>query len=282
MKNYAGDRPLVSIVMAAHNGDIKYLPRCLASIQAQTIADDIELIVAFDGTPDEEAVAIMNDNPSKLPKQHPGVGVIWDPEGKKTGYYTLPRNRALPHCRAPYIANIDIDNEWRPAHLEGLVTAIREMSSSRGWPHFAYSRRDYVKDPECEDPEDKLPTGPSNYVPWNAETVMALNSSPNANFVDTSDFLMSKGAYYELGLRTGYPWNPDQRRFGDWELMCRVSRCGFWGVAVDQVTHIYHWTGKNLQTNRWLSDITIVPESVYNKLVAEGLIDLEKEDAPSA
>ncbi len=265
------DLPLITAVIACHEGDSHYLPRAMASIKKQTIAQEVEVIIAFDGPPHDKSQKVFTENPSGLPKSRDMV--VWT--DTKTGYYTVPRNRALPIGRGAYVAHLDIDNEWRPTHLEALLEAIRVPTRERGFPYFTYARREYVKDEGVVDPENKLPTGPSDLVVWNRESVMGLVTSPNMNFIDTSDFLMSKGSYYELAERANYPWNPDTRRFGDWELIRRAANVGFWGVPVDNISNVYHWTGKNLQTTRWLSDITVIPESIYNLLLKEGKIKPE-------
>jgi glycosyltransferase involved in cell wall biosynthesis len=266
-------------MLACHNGDVHYFPRALASIKAQTIADQCELVIAFDGEADPASNAVFDRHPSKLPLSKDLV--VHSP---KSGYYTGPRNRALPFCRGAYIANLDVDNEWRPTHLEGLLSAIR-TNTRRGLPSFTYSRREYVKDPTALEFEghEKLPDGTSPFVPWERESAMRLVTSPNMNFVDSSDFLMSKGSYYRLGNLSGFPWNPDCRRFGDWDFIRRAAMLGFWGVAVDQATNVYHWTGANLQTTRWTSDLLAIPQGIYEKLEASGLLlpDTPYTDKPN-
>jgi hypothetical protein len=163
-----------------------------------------------------------------------------------------------------------VDNEFKPEHLEGLLDAIRVPHPETGWPHFVYSRREYVKDEGAKDA--KLPEGASPLREWNDKHRKMLHASAMNNFVDTGDFLISRGAMYELAERTGCMWNTELRRFGDWELMCRLDRAGFRGQAVDQVSHIYHWTGDNLQTNRKSENMVTLPADVYERMVQQGLI----------
>ena len=189
---------------------------------------------------------------------------------EKNGYYCVARNRALPDLRGFYVAHMDADNEFAPNHLSGLLAAIRIPHPDQGLPHFVYSRREYIHDKGAD---ENLPTGPSPLVPWTQENIQRLQASPQGNFVDTGDFLVGKSALYRLAEKTGYVWNSGVRRFGDWDLVARMANTGFKGMAVDQVTNLYHWTGSNLQTTRkHVSDIDFIPVKSYERLKREGLI----------
>jgi len=121
------------------------------------------------------------------------------------------------------------------------------------WPDFVYGRREYVLDDGVEDEVrgEKLPVGPSSYQELNQYGMSRLASSPLLNFIDTSDSLISRGAYWLLARETGCMWNPHYRRFGDWEMFTRAVFYGGWrGKAVDHIVQRYHWTGTNLQIVR--------------------------------
>jgi glycosyltransferase involved in cell wall biosynthesis len=258
--------PWVSIVVSAYNGDAHLLPRAIKSLAAQELPkEQMQVVIAYDGTPDEEACTHLQE----LEKIDLSTELYGTKEA--TGYYAAPRNRVMPILRGHYVSFLDADNEYAPTHLSGLLHAIRVPHPRDGWPHFVYSRREYIRDTEC--PEDKCPVqGPSKLVPWTKEVAARLQNGPKANFIDTGDLLIGRATLYELAEKTGMVWNTSYRRFGDWELINRLAGCGFRGLAVDQTTNRYFWTGNNLQTNRAVSDITAIPESIYNKLVAQGLI----------
>ncbi len=272
------DRPLVTVQAICHDGDAAYLPRAIASIAAQDLPHHLlDLQIVWDGPPSPASEAIITEAvadlnfPATIAASH-----------EKTGYYCVPKNEALPFVRGHYIASLDADNEWRPDHLSGLLAAIRTPHPEEGWPHFTYSRREYVKDegcPECMPGTHRpFPVGPSQLREWTPENVGRLLTGPQANFIDSSDFLIGKGTLYWLAARTGTVWNAECRRFGDWDLVCRMVAAGFRGRAVDQVSHIYHWRGGQLQQSRHLSGIMGIPIDIYEKLKARGLVKPSRAD----
>ena len=87
-------------------------------------------------------------------------------------------------------------------------------------------------------------------MPWCPDTVQRLFLGPTHNFIDSSDLLIGKGVCYWVGERTGWMFNEELSRFGDWEFVTRLAKLGLPGAAVDAATNIYHWHGKNLQLTR--------------------------------
>ena len=264
--NYS-DSPLVTVNLACYSGDVKYVKRAVVSLANQDLPHkEIQVLPIFDGdpTPPEEALI------AEAFEDHDFHSVFLIGTGQKSGYYTLGRNQALeyPYNFGHYQTNLDADNEYAPNHLSGLLEAIRIPDPDGGWPHFVYSRREFIFDEGVED--DKLPSGQSKLIEWTPENCHKLTLSPKNNFVDTGDFLIGKGALYELAEKTGCVWNPNMRRFGDWDLVKRLAEAGLRGRAVDQVTNYYHWTGANLQTERKLSEITAIPADMYETLKAKG------------
>jgi glycosyltransferase involved in cell wall biosynthesis len=254
----------------SHEGDAKFLPRAIASLGAQMLPPELmELQIVFDGTPSAEAEGFMEEAASKV---RFGVNVVMFKE--KNGYYTVPRNRAISVALGHYIVHMDADNEFAPDHLQALLEGIRWAHGTNGWPHFAYTRRKFVLD-EGANPD--LPTGDekghSPFIEWTDPMRQeSLRAHPKANFVDTGDFIVGKAALYRLADRTGFIWNPEMRRFGDWDLVKRMAECGFRGKALDIASHIYHWTGENLQVVRGSPEVMMIPESDYNRLKDEGKI----------
>lgn len=253
-ENYS-DQPLITAIVACYSGDQHLLPRALSSVVEQFPGEDIlEIIVVFDGTPNDEVAEVCKNF---------GVDVLLG-TGEPTGYYTQPRNLATLVARGHYIANLDADNEWAPGHLKGLLTAIRTPHPFEGLPVFTYSRRRYISDGGAQ---EGLPTGDSPFQPWDNTAYPRLAQGPMNNFVDSSDFLVGKAALFRLAENTGCIWEPSRVRFGDWELVLRMASLGFKGQAVNQVTNLYHWTGKNLQiTRRDDVQLTAVPRALLEKI----------------
>lgn len=264
MNNYS--HPLVSIVLASYKGDAKFLGRSISSIKRLDMnPQDLELIVAFDGPIDQTSDNYLVDAcaGAKFP-----VKVFSSKE--PIGYYTVPRNRTMPDISGLYVAHMDADNEFAVNHLSGLLEAIRVPHETEGWPHFVYSRRQYIIDPPYK--SDKIQEGPSPLTPWMPENIAKLHRGPLNNFIDTGDLLIGKAVLYELAERTGYVWNQDMRRFGDWDLVRRLASSGFRGRAVDQITNLYHITGENVSLTRSLSDLVAVPQSWYDDLKQRGQV----------
>lgn len=259
-----GTAPLVTVSLMAHEGDAKYLPRSVGSLKAQTLPPtEMEVIVTFDGEPSDQAMAYITDAAAgaKFP-----VRLFYETE--KSGYYTAPRNRTMPTLRGLYVVHMDADNEFLPEHLQTLLTAIRTPDDESGWAHFAYTRRRYVRD---DDAKVGLPEGPSPLREWNADNVAALRRGPLKNFVDTGDFIVGRSVLYELAERTGFVWNSELRRFGDWDLVKRMAECGFRGKAVNAITHTYHWHGGNVSTAN-MSEFVAIPQDIYERLKEEGKV----------
>jgi len=268
-RNHSG-LPLVSLQIMTHSGDLHLLARAAKSVLAQDLDhSQIEVQVVYDGKINPDQWLIINEAFNGFKDFYRVMFVGGD---EKNGYYCVARNRALPDLRGFYVAHMDADNEFAPHHLSGLLAAIRIPHPEQGLPHFVYSRRKYILD---EGADDTLVTGPSRLVPWLPENIRHLQASPQGNFVDTGDFLVGKAALYRLSEETGSVWNSELRRFGDWDLVARMANCGFKGMAVDQITNLYHWTGSNLQTTRkYVSDIDFIPLKSYEKLKAKGLIKI--------
>lgn len=270
------DIPLITVQIAMHDGDARYARRCLDSVEAQEVPPgQLQVVIAYDGLPSDEAEGLLSEASAGRPFP---IHLLGSPE--PTGYYTVPRNRALPGCWGFYMAHLDADNEYLAGHLRGLLTAIRTPHPTDGWPHFVYSRREYVCDRDGPDgtmhlDDADLPRGRSPLVEWTLENIARLaapRQERGGNFIDTGDFLIGRSALYELAERSGCVWNNNSRRYGDWDLVLRLANYNFRGQAVDQVTHRYHWTGQNLQTTRAVSDINFIPADVYEALQAQGKI----------
>lgn len=264
LKNWS-DSPLVTVQLMTCEADVSLAPRAIASILKQDLdPKDLEIQVVFDGPPSESAQSTLEEalRPAKCP-----VNLFASP--KRTGYYCVPRNMAFPYAWGFYMAHMDADNEWRPRHLSGLLAAIRSPQGDQGWPHFVYSRREYVID---EGASTKLPSGPSVLIPWTPEYITKMATHPKFNFVDTGDFLIGKSTLQEVAERTGSVWNANVRRFGDWDLVKRMAQIGVRGHAVDQITHIYHWHGLNVQLTRRTVETIAVPYDLYQDFRKRGLI----------
>lgn len=250
----------VTAIVNCHNtpDTPRLLRRALTSALSQDISVPWEVLVVSDGKPDKEVVDVCEEmsfefDDYKIPFTFFGTE-------EASGYQCKPKNVALLHARGEYAVFLDYDNEWRQDHLSSHYAA---MTAGNVWPDFTYSRMHYVIDEGCDKivklpggKDHELPEGDTEFQPWNSEAQKRLSASPLANFVDTSSFMASKGAFWRLYVATQTMWNEDYRRFADWELIARaVFFAGWRGKGVDKVTVDYHWTGKNVQLTRPVEEV---------------------------
>ena len=105
--------PLISVILPTFDrADL--LPRSIASVLAQTFTD-WELIIIDDGSTDNtnEVVAAWQQQSARIRyirQANQGVGAA--------------RNRGVAEARGAYIACLDSDDEYRPAHLETRLALL--------------------------------------------------------------------------------------------------------------------------------------------------------------
>jgi glycosyltransferase involved in cell wall biosynthesis len=107
----AGPRPRISAVIGTWNG-ARWLPDAIRSILEQTV-DDLELIVADDGSTDDTAAVVASfDDPRirYLPGPHVGI--------------SANLNRALAEARSDYVGLLDSDDWALPHRLERQLAVL--------------------------------------------------------------------------------------------------------------------------------------------------------------
>ena len=105
-------RPLVSVVIPAHNPG-RYIEPCIRSILRQTMRPDrFEAIFVDDGSTDGTA-----DRLNRLASEHQHIRVIHIPASGAPG---RPRNVGLETARGEYVQFLDADDELAPRGLERL------------------------------------------------------------------------------------------------------------------------------------------------------------------
>jgi glycosyltransferase involved in cell wall biosynthesis len=105
----------VSILLPIYNR-VHTLPRCLASIRAQTFAD-WELIAVDDGSSDGSAELIAGDPRFRLLRHEANRGA------------SAARNTALAAAAGEFVALIDSDDEWLPRKLERQLACLQERAA---------------------------------------------------------------------------------------------------------------------------------------------------------
>lgn len=107
--------PAISVIVPVY-GVEKFLPACLASLQAQTFRD-YELILVDDGSPD--GCGKLCDDWAAA---HSGVTVIHQQNQGLSG----ARNTGIAAAKGRYLAFVDSDDLVRPAFLQTLYDACEQ------------------------------------------------------------------------------------------------------------------------------------------------------------
>lgn len=243
--------PVVTVIVNTHKRP-HLLPRALQSVLNQTF-DDFEVILVHDGPPDDATMDVARLYNGAF-EDHNITFTCCNTE-EESGYQCVPKNVGIHQARGDYIAFLDDDNEWTVDHLALLVNAIEEGTV---WPDLVYGRRRYVVDKGSSKfkGQTELKEGDSPFVEWNEDAARRLSTSAAFNFIDTSDFIVTRGGLWLLQQNTGMMWNESLRRFADYELVCRGVFYGGWRPkGIDNIVQIYHWHGDNLQLVRPSSEV---------------------------
>ena len=114
-------RPLVSVVVPAHNPG-RYIEPCIRSILRQSMPRDrFEVVFVDDGSTDGTAERL-----NRLAQEQPHIRCIHIPASGAPG---RPRNVGLEAARGEYIQFLDADDELAPRALERLVRMARANRS---------------------------------------------------------------------------------------------------------------------------------------------------------
>lgn len=203
--------PKVTIITSTFNRADRFLPQAIESVLKQTY-QDWELIVADDCSTDntkEVVAAYIAKDPRisyfSLPKNH--------------GKDTRPKNQAVLKAQGEYIAFLDDDCEFHPAHVGRLVEEIEARKVD-----LVYS--------------DMLLIDAAKKDDWGAKGV-AMDFDPqilmHKNFIDMSEVLFKKDAIFRVG-----GFDETLPRFVDWNLWVRMTKAGVTFERVPEVLTKYY------------------------------------------
>ena len=109
--------PVVSALVSTYNAE-RFLPGCLTSLEEQTIADRIEIVIIDSGSSENEAAIAMSF------AEEFGNVVYERTKERETLYRAW--NRGLAHARGRYITNANTDDRWRQDAFEVLSSRLDE------------------------------------------------------------------------------------------------------------------------------------------------------------
>ena len=112
-------RPEVSVIVPVHDG-ARYLPACIGSLRAQTLAD-MELLFVDDGSRDETPALL-----SAAAKEDARVRVITFPENRGV---SAARNAGIDEARGEFVGFCDADDTAEPGMYGALLSACRETGA---------------------------------------------------------------------------------------------------------------------------------------------------------
>ena len=102
----------ISVLIVNYNYG-RFLRQCIESVLAQTLTEEMEIVLVDDGSTDETA-EVLRDFPMVrcIFQDHSGVAAA--------------RNRALKEARGDYIAFLDADDLWKKEKLALQMKYLRE------------------------------------------------------------------------------------------------------------------------------------------------------------
>lgn len=115
MNHPAQAAPLVTAIVSTYKSE-RFLAGCLDSLQAQTIADQLEIIVVDSASPENEGAVVASYS------QRYGNLVYLRTDARETIYQAW--NRGVRLARGTYVTNANADDRLRPDALEILVKAL--------------------------------------------------------------------------------------------------------------------------------------------------------------
>jgi glycosyltransferase involved in cell wall biosynthesis len=206
--------PTVSVIVPAYNAGA-YLGRTIRSVRDQTFAD-FELIIVDDGSTDDTLEVASASGVADA-----RIRIVRQPRGG----VAAARNRGLAEARAPFVANIDADDLWRPAFLERTLAALQASGS---WASFAFARSLWI------DPDDRVLEQQPIPLPAELRYRELLLHNPVGNgssaLMRTSDVRACGG--YDEGLVARF------QHAEDWMLQLRLSWRGP-ACVVDEALVLY-------------------------------------------
>lgn len=189
----------ISVVIPAYNA-APYLPRCLASISAQTLPP-CEVIVVDDGSTDNTAQVA----------EALGAKVIRQPNGG----ISVARNHGIRQAAGDWIALLDADDSWEPEKLARQAAAVGP-DTVLVYTGLTYYDDGGVRSVKIADPPDV------------AKKMLRYCNPIPCTYIVKREALLRDGGFRE-----------DIRACEDWEMLVRLSRMGSFAAVPDPLMLCY-------------------------------------------
>ena len=193
-----GAAPQVSIITSTYNRSAA-LRRAIASVRAQRGFDDWEMCIVGDCTPDDSAAVVASFGDDRLRFFNLPV------KSPPRAHGALAKNHGLfQMARAPQVAYLDDDDEYRPDFLRVMMAAAAKHPECP----LVYCRARYLD----KDTGRRLWGNPFHgALKWSRDNLMKYN------------YLVSNGVVHRRSLLDEVGgWNPDDY-FDDYDLWKRIA-----------------------------------------------------------
>ena len=211
----------VSVVIPCYNRAVE-LPRAVASVLAQTLAERCDIVVVDDGSTDDTANVVREQRTKIHFVQQDNAGAA---VARNTGIWALPNE---------FVAFLDSDDVWEPKTIEWHLSALAAN------PNAGFS----VGQSRTRFPDGRVITEMPPPVPMN-EAVDLLPSLIEANHIPTPSIMVRR-----TWLEDVRGFTPELRRVQDYDLWLRLAARGP-GVLFPHVVFTYMTdTPESLQKNR--------------------------------
>ncbi|HYV30157.1 MAG TPA: glycosyltransferase, partial [Candidatus Binatia bacterium] len=205
-------QPLISVIVSAYAAE-KYIRACLEDLEAQTIAERLEMIVIDSGSPENERAIV-----GEFQKRYSNI--TYHRTERETLYGAW--NRAIGLARGRYVANANCDDAHRPDALEQLLAALEAHPEA----DLAYG--DYDTSSVPNDTFNR-PAILRHVVhpPYHPATVMMY-------CVTGCHPMWRKTVFDKIGL-----FDPTYTAPGDYEFLLRFVQAGLRAVHVPQPLSLF-------------------------------------------
>lgn len=199
---------MISVIISTYNR-LDRLKKAIESVKKQTYKD-YEIIISDDHSTDGTQAYVSNLHDQQI---------TYTRLTRNFGNDTKPKNEAIKLAKGEYIAFLDDDCEYRPDHLQILLSTIEQ------YPEVAmvYGDRWIVDD--TKELKDQIGV----FSEYNPFLLM------RRNYIDTSDVLVRKEALFTVG-----GFDERYKKYIDWNLWVRMAKYGFTFKRVAKIITDYH------------------------------------------
>lgn len=192
-----GTQPLVSAIVSAYNSE-RFIRGCLEDLEAQTIADRLEIVVIESGSPQNEG-AIVREFQQRFDN------IVYIRTAQRESLYTA-WNRGIQAARGIYLTNANTDDRHKRDAFEHMVTTLETR------PDIALVYANvYFTRTENETFENHTPVGQLNYPDFDPIELL------RRNYIGPQPMWRK-----QLHTRYGY-FDESFEVSGDWDFWLRMA-----------------------------------------------------------